>query len=515
MYEVKKLFWLLLGLCAFLLRLSLRWAWKLVKWCYRYVRKRRERPTHGDAHWASDKELKKAGRFRNLGFMVGLTKSGKRVFTDLEASLIVIGQKRTGKTSTIIAAIKALKDRAPQSVRVQTPKGDVSLMKVKHPDIILPDPKLSAYNATKDDLEELGYKVMILDFVEPVLQHDPFSIFNPNDEIDLVRQIKLMGPSLAPNAKQGAHEHFDNYPRNMLLGIIKYFFKRKPNETTLTNCVLHLIDKRLRSKLFPEMAKEHGDILITGAVDAYESAGDREKGSFITTNFDKLNYWVQPTVKKVTELPRKPDGSINHGWSWDDMFKAQQPIAVFIRPGLGTDEGPLVRLFLANAVNSARRMFNVTGRPLPKGLWVIVDEAMTLGHCDALVQVNRELGEAGVNLMMCWLSYDDLCKTYPEHESLMAGCDWLVFGGAMETKWAEKVSRELGKTTAMSKSESESNYSKGKGVHEQQVNLMNADEVAGRRFEECIALLRSDEGVMKVLGSKGFRRREGKPIKYL
>lgn len=518
MCEVKKLFWLLLGLFAFLVRHSLRWAWKGVKALYRFIRKRRERPTHGDAHWASDKELKKSGRLQAHGFLACVTKSGKRVYTDLEANLLLIADRGMGKTLLIIAMLKALKHREPQPVAVQTPKGIVRTTRVKLPDIIISDPKLTAYNSTKADLEAQGYKVFILDLVNPgKIKYDPLSILNLKNEVDLVRQLDNIAKLLSPTAKYGKHDHFDNFPRIMIRGVLKHLLQTRPKLATLSYCVDQLlIDNKRRTELFKEMSKVQGDPLIKGAVDAFESAGDRERGSFITTNFEKLNYWLRPTVKAVTVVGHNQDGTIKRGWSFDDMFKASDPIAVFIRAGLGSEEGPLVRLIMGNAINTARRMFNQSG-PLPKGLWVIVDEAITLGHCDAIAQVNRELREAGVNLMMCWLSYDDLKQTYPEHQSILRGCDWLIYGGSTEVEWGKRVSEVVGKTTAMSKSENESNYSKGKGAHEQGVYLLNQDEPGDLHFDDCIAILRSRKGVMKIRGKKPFvvPADKSQPVKYL
>jgi hypothetical protein len=56
------------------------------------------------------------------------------------------------------------------------------------------------------------------------------------------------------------------------------------------------------------------------------------------------------------------------------------PVAVFIRSGLGNEDfgGPLVHLVVGNAINTARRLWNQTGKPLPKGLWLFVDEAVSM-----------------------------------------------------------------------------------------------------------------------------------------
>jgi len=427
------------------------------------------------------------------------TTSLKRVYCDREASLITIGQKGLGKTQSMIALVKALANMPARTIDVHGAKVEKQIL----PDLVIYDPKTGVLKATRKELQNLGYRIYTLDIREPAksdLLYDPLSILDPLDTYDYDRQLDALARLISPQAMHGRNDHFDSYPRIMIAGVIKHCLIAK--KVGLAECVERLIvSKTERDKLFKEMGNSR-DPIIQGAVEAFESAGDREKGSFITTNFEKMKFWLRPSVKYITQGGPGDLAKIN--WTWEKVFDDPDPVAVFIVGGLGTDEGSLVRLIVGNAINSARRRFNKSEEPLKKPLWLLIDECKTLGYCDAVMNINRELREAGVNLGMWWLSYEDGKKTYPDWITLLSGCDKIIYGNSGDLEWYGHIEKELGKTTVQTKSESESAYSKGKGRHEASRNLKDASELAELPFEDCIGIFRSKKGVLKVHGRKPF-----------
>ncbi|NEI79060.1 hypothetical protein GR240_20560 [Rhizobium leguminosarum] len=76
-------------------------------------------------------------------------------------------------------------------------------------------------------------------------------------------------------------------------------------------------------------------------------------------------------------------------------------------------------MILGNATNTRRYMSNEDGVRCKRDLSILVDEAVTLGNCQAFVDATNELGKAGVFLMLWFLSMRDVFQTYPTAKTLI------------------------------------------------------------------------------------------------
>lgn len=382
------------------------------------------------------------------------------------------------------------------------------------PDIFLYDPKRGTINTVRKELEANGYWVGVLDISNPdasELRFDPMTMLDVTRVYDIDRQIDGLVDLLCPlSTSHSRNEHFEEYPRIMLAGVIK--FKLLTGKATLRDCVLTLIDDRERDRAFKLMKQMRHEPLIAGAVSVWDSVGDKEKGSFISSNFRKLKVWLRPSVDRMTRANVGEETSIS--WTWEKAFRDKRPLCVCIITGLSTEDGELARLFIGCLVIAARQYFDQYG-PLPKGLQIIIDEAKTLGVCSPLVEVNRTLREARVILLMCWLSLHDMKSVYSDYTTLLGGCDVIAFGNSGDTEFYEYVSKRLGQTTVMTRSKSENETSEGKGEHEHQRPLILQSDIGMLPFEEFVASLRSKNGLLNVKGKKPFIIAEGKPVKWL
>lgn len=481
--------------------------WKGGRWVWQRLRGNNgPKSALASSEFADDKKLKASGRLQPGGWLTSVTEKGKRVYTDPEASLLLVAQKGLGKTLLVIANILALKDRPMVREKVSVQGVEHVVERQLLPDLLVYDPKQGAYNATREELERMGYRVSLINIAQPdksQARYNPLSILRPQDTYDIDRQITALTLLLCPDGESHfKNPHFDEYPRIMLAGIIKYMVRVKPSGLTMAECVNVLLSEKARENTF-KLMEQMNDVLINGAVEVWNAVGAKERGSFISTNFRKLNIWLRPSVMRITSA--MPDEAASINWTWETMFDdVEGPSAVFIIGGLGTGEGDLIRLIMGNLINSAKRRFNETGQPLRRPLQIIVDEPDTLGTCHAVMHINRELREAGVTLMMCWLSMADIKKHYSEWKTLVAGCDWLVYGDSKDTEWYDEVVKVLGKTVRFSEGSSESDTASSRSRHETLRNLMNQDELAEMPFEDCVAIMRSRKGMIKVRGRKPY-----------
>jgi len=496
-----------LALVVYVIRFTvtiIRVKWKFAKWVYKLVKGRKELTTHGDANWAAVKELRANGHLDALGwFCASLLRQGRfwrwmpvawrrmRVFTHRDASLLLIAPKGRGKSQSIIAAIREQASRTVQ------------------PDLVIGDPAGDIEAGTRETLRQAGYSIIRIDLIKPPTgqTYDVLNILRPLSLFDFDRDVDQLCQLILPDDVNTRESHFQEFSRILLAGTITYMLNKRPNETTLYRVVEVLTtDAKERRLMFDDMKKD-GSSLVRQAVNAYEEAGDREKGSFSTTMTRKLKVWLRESVKHVTQTSKMlPNGDIDRGWTWEDVYESEFPVVVYIKTGLGTDEGAVARLIMGNAVNTRRRMWNHIGnegKPFPKPLRVIADEARTIGNCNAFMDANNELRKAGVSTLLSYISLRDVRNIFPEADTLIAGSDIVVFGGSNEMAFYEEVSKILGDKTIESGSKSESAHGNSKGASEQAIRLGKSDQLRRLRYEECVVVL----DILALRALKPFSRK--------
>lgn len=489
MDEVLKVLRFMFGLLL-LAWATLRVLFRGLKFVWKLFSAQKGLTTHGDADWAAWKQLRSNGHLEPLGwFCATLMREGRfwrmmptswrrvRVFTHRDASLFLIAPKGRGKSQSIIAAIREQAGRTVQ------------------PDLVIGDPAGDIEAATRETLRQAGYSIIRIDLINPPSGQscDVLNFLRPMSRFDFDRDVDQFCHLVLPDDAHTREAHFQEFSRILLAGALTYLLETSPNETTLYRVVEILTTDAKERRLMFEAMRKKGSSLVRQAVNAYEEAGDRERGSFSTTMTRKLKIWLRESVKHVTQTSRLlPNGDIDRGWTWEDVYEADFPVVVFIKTGLGTDEGAVARLIMGNAVNTRRRMWNHLGnqdRPFPKPLRIIADEARTIGNCNAFMDANNELRKAGVSTLLSYISLRDVRDIYPQADTLIAGSDIVVFGGSNEMAFYKEVSEILGDKTIESASKSESAHGQSKGANEQARRLMKPDELRRLRYEDCVVVL--------------------------
>lgn len=450
-----------------------------------FYQKRKPLPTHGNAAFAEEKELKGLGHYRPEGWLVGVH-GNKRLFTAAESCAIGMAPRRSGKSQTAIAQLKELAARPNKA------------------DVIVADAAGDLLRETRADYEAAGYQVRVINFIDPAASeiYDPLTFLRPRLIYDFDRQIDQLVQLIMPDDAHTKEAHFQEFARILFAGMLSYLMKEDPDNATLYNAAAYLTtDVNRRNTLFSKM-RNSTDPIVQQAVSAFNEAGDKEKGSFSTTMTRKTKVWLRPSVRALTETGEVDAlGHLERGWSWDDVFRGDIPTITYIRTGLGTDEGAAARLILGNAINTRRYMWNEEGVPGKRDLRILVDEAVTLGNCQAIVDATNELGKAGVFVMMWFLSMRDVFQTYPNAKTLINNCDIFVFGGGKEMDFYEDVSRMIGEKTIENMGFSESDHGESHSRNEQARRVVKADELRRMPFSDMVAVL----GSIAVKAQKPFR----------
>jgi type IV secretion system protein VirD4 len=459
----------------------------LVKWLYRRLTVQKVTPTHGDAAFASMEELKERGHLDPRGYLLGL-QEGKHVHAYRENSVVLIAPRRTGKSQTLLAGLKGIE-------RIAEPE---------RPHLLIGDPAGELYDRSHKQLLAQGYQCMVIDLVEPGkgAKYDPLGFIDPSRPFDLDRDIKALSELIAPSEPGTRNPHFAEYAQSLIRGVLTVEVKYQGNQGTLSECMDMLLDDKERQNLMKRM-KVFKDPAATRALAIFEKMGTSNEGvSMLSTALRKVEPWSMAAVKEVARYVRTDPTDKSRGWTFERMFANPKPVAMFIRTGLGTGGAEFSRLIYGNAINTVRRQWNHTGKPLQRPLRIIVDEARTVGNCNAFMDANNELGKAGVTLFLCFLSIKDVRDTYPQADTLLNGCDWLVFGGGKELSYYREVSELIGDRTAKSLGESESDSGESVSKHEIARRLVKPDELRTLPYSKCVAVI----GDSAALLEKAFRR---------
>lgn len=453
---------------------ALKWALSL-KW-------RREGPTsHGDAKWAGIPELKKLGHLKHTGgFYVGRMYKGewpwrsgrRRIFTDAESSVLMVGRKGSGKSQSTIADIRAIK-LCPEALK---------------PDLISIDPTGEIQAATEASLRAQGYDIRVIDLNDGDRseQYDPLGVLRPGMKgYDFM--LGLVGKSIIPESvKQGSYDHFPNGARGALMASIAFHQTANPHGCTLAYCMERIATDRASLQALLDLMKVSPSAVIRNSVKALEVVSPKEFGSFVSTMAGYFGPYLYSNVTDTYRTRADEHGEVLPAVEFLEIFRGSRKTAVFIRTGLyGKETGPYVRLILSNAINTKRWLLNQwhKGRDyhecpgLQRPCKIYTDETKNLGNATALEEANDELRKARVNTLTTWLSRADIYNNMSGAKNLIGGSVLVLAGGNNDHETNADMSRLIGDKTIYSRGGSHGRGGSSESYHEQGILLIKPEAI--------------------------------------
>lgn len=438
----------------------------------------KDKPTHGNASFSADKDLKKRGYFRPRGFLMCVTGKGKRVFTRDERSVLVMAPPGAGKSQHFIADLRVLMERPDEQL----------------PFLMIGDAGNELFNSVGPLLKRRGYQIAKIDAVEPDrwTKYDILSGLDPRDHMRFLFNTQLKGicEGMVADEPNSKNPHFVEFARLLLKCVIAVDVKFEGNRRTIAEMVDLLLDEDARDGMLKRAAK-YSDSHIKATLRAMSKLQDKPEGlSMMTTSLRKLESWNDDAVKEVTTFGTGRGEKYRRGWNFTKMFTQDKPVVLFIRTGYQDVGGDLSRIIYSNAVNEVSALWDATNKPLKRELIVYVDEAGLTGYCAAFIKAFSRLRKVGVRLRLCFVGMEEFKKTYPaDHKTLLNGCDMLVFGGSNDMDLNELATKLAGEFTVQSRNESESASGESKGRSEQPRKLIKPDEIRRMEYEELLAFI--------------------------
>jgi type IV secretion system protein VirD4 len=472
--------------------------WWMVAGVYGAIRGELVKPkpsnTHGNASFATDKELQKAGNLSPGGFMLGVTKSKKRVYTDPEKSALMFAGPGQGKSQTIIAGIMAL---SPKQVL---------------PHMLVGDAAGEIYAKTASHFQALGYLIGFIDISNPDngMKCDILAALDKGSH-QFEQDLDDLGFLLVTPEPETKQPHFVEFSREVVIAAIRLNVLHEGNTKTLPEIISELLNEKKRAELAKRLDVIDDEKAVDPVKTFIEMAAKPEGTSMRTTMTRKLSPWRKDNVHKLSLFGEDMYGRRNRGWTFSQVYRNEKPVVIFVRQGLAGNTGDVARAVYGNAINAVKKQWDNTGLPLNRPLKVIIDEPKKVGYCKAVVDAHNELRKAKVTTLMPFLSLSSLYETYnKDAETLFNGSDIVLFGATKEMELLQRMSKLVGDYTVESRSMSESDHGESRSRNEQARAVIKPDEIMRMDEPEALMIV----GNRATRGLKGFEKTKNGP-KYL
>lgn len=433
-------------------------AWK---WLHRRLRK----PAYGTASWANLNTLNTNPTGFTLGKLPHWRCFNTTIYADQEACVIMVGQRGAGKSLTMGATLRHANDATH----------------------IIYDPPGQLMAAHADALKQRGYTLTHLNLDSPLTAtpFDPMAMLENSTRYTFERDVDTIARLVVGEVEghdESAGQHFAEMSINLIAGVIAYLWNHQRDQCTLAEVanILSVGGPNRRRIAFERMATDATNPSTRAAVNAFEEAGDREKGSFATTLMRKLKPWTQASGIDLCKR--------DAGWTWDALFTAPEPTALFITGGVGAREAtsPITRMIVGQAAATLSRLYNETRQHLPRPVKLLLDEADNLGACTPLINVVTELRKQRVTAFLCVQSLEQLKRNYrTQYQTLLQNCDLIICGGMKSPKEYLEVSQLIGTRTINPITKGKDSISTGEAPRA----LMGIDGLFAMPKTEYVALL--------------------------
>jgi len=427
---------------------------------------------HGTARWLTKKEFRNAFKcntlsdsdntFNSGGIIVGYEKnkkSEKIYYIDDNIHSLVVGATRSGKTRSIVL----------QTV------GNIGLAGES---MIISDPKAEIYHYTSKFLENLGYKIITLDFKNPT-RSTRYNFLQP--VIDAVNREDFrkaeeyawdITQSLVGNEDTKMEKIWRDGEMSVIAGAIMsvvFDNKEHPEYQNLTN-VYSFISEMCRTtgqqmpinKYIENLAPEHPASTIFNIA---RIAPEKTRGSFFTSALTTLRLF---TSKSIYGMTCKSDFSLKQAGE-------EKTVTYIILPDEKTTYYPLASLFVYQNYVSFVESADERGGELKTRVNYILDEFGNFTTIPAFSNMLTVAGGRKIRFNLFLQSFSQLENKYGREvaENIRDNCQTWIYLKTASNETASIISKKLGTYTTSSYSRS-SSYSKYQnGSNSESINLIS------------------------------------------
>ena len=366
---------------------------------------------------------------------------------------------------------------------------------------VFTDPKGELYDDTAGYLQRNGYKIKVLNLVNPKNSdgYNPLAHVKSDLDVDVIASTIVKGQS-----KTGAADPFWDDTAEMLLKSLIYYLlaTRPPEEQNLASCA-EMVRAAAADSNGSNLLKEMMSVLpIDHPARTYyknvEVASEKTFSSILVSVQAKLGKFDSKDIAEVTSTDTI---------SFEEIGNVKTSVYV-ISSDTHTAYDFLLTIFFAQMIQQLYDVADNAGGKLKVPTYFILDEFANIGQIpdfDKKISTSRS---RKISFSVILQNLDQLEAIYDKsYETIMGNCDTHLFLGSNSTKTVEYFSKALGEKTisrnSISKSKDKGGHKTGTSDSEQIMGraLMTPDELRRMSMDYCIIY---EKGLKPVKARKFF-----------
>ena len=304
---------------------------------------------------------------------------------------------------------------------------------------IISDPKGSLYNKYKAELEEAGYEVKKLDFVNPE-DSDHYNFFNYIHSTQDIVKIAHMLIYQEESSARHMDPFWDQAAQLLVQSIIAYLVEHKYAKCTLRELcnliTLCSMDEAAMDDRMNSLKRRNKESYAFDTYCKFKAAADKTKASILITVNAKIGLYDIPELNSLTSTDDIDIPSIG-----------QKKTAVFVVIS-DTDRSldPLANLFFTQAMNElvtyADRHCEDNRLPVP--VRFILDDFATNCKIDEFPRMIASIRSRGISTMLLIQAESQLKESYQDDSlTIIANCDTYMYMGSNDIDTAESIAKRL------------------------------------------------------------------------
>ena len=402
--------------------------------------------SHGSSRFATNREIINKFFKDKTGWFLGTLKP-KNIFKpgmaggylpeqgDLNMQITVVGSPGSYKTTAFVL---------PNIFHIPYAYKNMD----RSADMIITDPKSEVYRHTANYLEQNGYDVYVLDFINLKYGNrlNPINYISHDKELMEIAEGYISSVETSKSEKNIKGDPFwSDAECQLLAALIGYVLH--VNKDDKAKQTFSEIAKILSSEdvYKDEYAREFFKVSGVGGTalqcwNNFLMSTDKTRANILIGLATKLKLFAISGISTLTDTTDVPIEMIGQ--------KKDRPIALFIfMPDSDRTYTPVINMLISTILKQLYKTAYKNGNILYSPTYLILEEMANIGRLENIQEMLGTMRGRKIYPMMIWQSLSQLKDRYRGWEDIISMTDTLIFLGINDRFTAEYASSILGRTT--------------------------------------------------------------------
>ncbi len=367
---------------------------------------------------------------------------------------------------------------------------------------VFTDPKGELYDRTAGFLKQKGYKIKVLNLVNPQFSdgYNPLMHISSEIDVDVIANTIVKGQKTDGG---GSDPFWDDSAEMLLKALIYYLIATRPEEEqNLASCA-ELVraansngGSNLLTDLISQLPYDHPARMNYKSI---EIAPEKTYSSILSTLQSKLGKFDSKEIAELTSTD-----TIN----FEEIGSRKTAVYVISSDTHGAYDF-LLTIFFSQMIQQLYNFADNNGGKLKERTYFILDEFANIGKIpdfDKKISTSRS---RGISFSVILQNLDQLEAVYEKsYETIIGNCDTHVFLGSNSQKTVEYFSKALGEKTI-----SHESISTNRDKDHIKTGTSDSDQIMGRALMTPDELRRMDNDLC-IIFEKGVRPVKARKFYY-